>query len=138
MRSVFHWALAGGFLIFLIQNIMDKEDQLRHSIDCLVSNEELMHRVKASIVEFKEMKKKKAVKPVIKWEDMLETKLFNNPNVTAIYDTTGEFDVLVIARFKNRKALDNYLKIIQGYEFVERTETKLILNTIKEENIEIF
>ena len=70
-------------------------------------------------------------------EVVVEKKLFNNPNVTAIYDTTGEFDVLVIARFKNRKALDNYLKVIQAYEFVERTQTNLILNTIKEKPIEI-
>lgn len=70
-------------------------------------------------------------------EVVVEKKLFNNPNVTAIYDTTGEFDVLVIARFKNKKALDNYLKTIQVYEFVERTQTNLILNTIKEKPIEL-
>jgi DNA-binding Lrp family transcriptional regulator len=70
-------------------------------------------------------------------ETVVEKKLFNSHNVTAIYDATGEFDVLVIARFKNRQALDKYLKQIQAYEFVERTQTQLILNTIKESPIEV-
>lgn len=70
-------------------------------------------------------------------EYFVEKKLFNSPNVTSIYDITGEFDVLVIARFKNRKALDQYVKKIQTYEFVERTQTQLILNTIKERPIEL-
>ena len=70
-------------------------------------------------------------------EYSVERKLFNDPHVTSIYDITGDFDVLVIARFKNRKALDQYVKKIQTYEFVERTQTQLILNTIKERPIEL-
>ena len=31
--------------------------------------------------------------------------------------------------------MDNFLKKIQTYDFVERTETKLILSTMKEETI---
>jgi len=67
----------------------------------------------------------------------VEKKIFNNPNVMGIYNTTGDFDVLVIARFKSRKELDEYIKNLQGYEFVERTQTQLILNTIKERPIKI-
>jgi Lrp/AsnC family transcriptional regulator for asnA, asnC and gidA len=70
-------------------------------------------------------------------ELIIEKRLFNDPHVTAIYDITGDFDVLIIARFKNRKSLDTYVKKIQTYEFVERTQTQLILNTIKERPIEI-
>ncbi len=70
-------------------------------------------------------------------EKAVEKKLFNGPNVTSIYDITGDFDILVLARFKNRRELDAYLKIIQAYEFVERTQTNLVLNTIKEKPIEI-
>ena len=67
----------------------------------------------------------------------VEKKIATNPNVFAIYDVTGSFDAIVLARFPNRRQMDNFLKKIQTYEFVERTETKLILNTIKEENIGI-
>ncbi|PIN95667.1 AsnC family transcriptional regulator [Candidatus Pacearchaeota archaeon CG10_big_fil_rev_8_21_14_0_10_31_9] len=70
-------------------------------------------------------------------EKTVEKKLFNSPNVTAIYDITGEFDILVIARFKNRNGLDVYLKTIQAYEFVQRTQTNLVLSTIKERPIQI-
>lgn len=65
----------------------------------------------------------------------VEKKIATNPNVFAIYDVTGAFDAVVLARFPSRRQMDNFLKKIQTYEFVERTETKLILNTIKEENI---
>ena len=65
----------------------------------------------------------------------VERKIAMHPNVFAVYDITGAFDALVLARFPTRRQMDNFLKKLQTYEFVERTETKLILNTIKEENI---
>ena len=65
----------------------------------------------------------------------VERKIAVHPNVFAVYDITGAFDALVLARFPTRRQMDNFLKKLQTYEFVERTETKLILNTIKDENI---
>ncbi len=67
----------------------------------------------------------------------VEKKIATHQNVFAVYDITGNFDSMVLARFKTRRQLDNFIKKLQTYEFVERTETKLILNTIKDENIEI-
>ena len=67
----------------------------------------------------------------------VEKKIAIHPNVFAIYDITGTFDAVILARFKTRRQMDIFLKKIQTYEFVERTETKLILNTIKERNIEV-
>lgn len=67
----------------------------------------------------------------------VEKKIANHPNVYAVYDTTGHFDAIIIARFKNRRTMDAFLKKIQSYDFVERTETKLVLNTIKEECIKL-
>jgi len=63
----------------------------------------------------------------------VEKKIATHPNVYAVYDKTGHFDATVMARFRSRKSMDNFLKKIQTYDFVERTETQLILNTIKEE-----
>ncbi len=65
----------------------------------------------------------------------VEKKIAIHPNVFAVYDVTGHFDCLIIAKFNSRKALDIFLKKIQAYDFVERTETSLVLNTIKEKNI---
>ncbi|MBI1935976.1 Lrp/AsnC family transcriptional regulator [Candidatus Woesearchaeota archaeon] len=67
----------------------------------------------------------------------VEKKIATHPNVFAIYDVTGTFDAVILARFPTRRLMDNFLKKIQTYEFVERTETKLILSTIKEENIKV-
>ena len=67
----------------------------------------------------------------------VEKKIAMHPNVFAVYDITGAFDAVILARFPTRRQMDNFLKKLQTYEFVERTETKLILNTIKEENIEV-
>ena len=65
----------------------------------------------------------------------VEKKIATNENVFAVYDVTGDFDAIILARFPNRRKMDNFLKKIQTYDFVERTQTKLILNTIKEEQI---
>ena len=65
----------------------------------------------------------------------VEKKIASNQNVHAIYDVTGKYDAMIIGRFRNRKSMDVFLKNIQTFGFVERTETILVLNVIKEENI---
>jgi len=60
----------------------------------------------------------------------VEKKIATSPNVTDVYDVTGDFDSVIVAKFKTRKMLDNFLKKIQTYDFIERTHTILILNTI--------
>lgn len=67
----------------------------------------------------------------------VENKLAHLENVSNVYDTTGDFDCLVIVKFKTRRELDKFLKKIQKYDFIERTMTKLILNIIKEESIKV-
>jgi Lrp/AsnC family transcriptional regulator, regulator for asnA, asnC and gidA len=67
----------------------------------------------------------------------VERKIAHHPHVYAVYDTTGHFDAVILCRFPNRKALDRFLKDIQTYQFVERTETRIILNTIKESHIDL-
>ncbi|MBD3313056.1 winged helix-turn-helix transcriptional regulator [Candidatus Woesearchaeota archaeon] len=64
---------------------------------------------------------------------MMEKRIASNENVIACYDMTGEFDAQIITRFRNRRGLDAFLKKIQTYEFVERTRTNLVLNTVKEQ-----
>ena len=67
----------------------------------------------------------------------VEKKILKHPNVFAVYDNTGHFDATIIARFPTRRLMDNFLKHIQSFDFVERTETKLILKTMKEEGIRV-
>ncbi|MGA1792336.1 MAG: Lrp/AsnC family transcriptional regulator [Thermoplasmatota archaeon] len=65
----------------------------------------------------------------------IEKKIAKDPNVMMVFDNTGPFDATVVARFRNRGGLDRFIKRLQTYDFVERTETKLILNTIKDEGL---
>lgn len=67
----------------------------------------------------------------------VEKKIAVERSVSAVYDITGDSDAIVIAKFRNRRSMDRFLKKIQAYDFVERTETSLILNTLKEESIPV-
>lgn len=54
------------------------------------------------------------------------------PNVFGVYDITGTYDALILARFKTRKDLSKIVKEINSKPYVEHTNTHLILNIIKE------
>ncbi len=67
----------------------------------------------------------------------VEQKIAVHPNVYAVYDITGASDVTVMARFKTRRGLDDFLKKIQAYDFVEDTQTHLILRVIKDQRMQV-
>ena len=56
-----------------------------------------------------------------------------NPKVCAVYDITGLTDALIIAKFKNRKELNDFVKSLLASPYIVRTNTHLILNTVKED-----
>jgi len=62
----------------------------------------------------------------------VEKEIAQNPNVFGVYDVTGEYDAILLARFKKREALSELVKVINSNEYVVRTNTHLILNVIKE------
>ena len=62
----------------------------------------------------------------------VEKQISDIPNVYAVYDITGTYDALLLARFKKRSELSDLIKKINSNEFVIRTNTHLILNVIKE------
>ena len=55
------------------------------------------------------------------------------PNVCCVYDVTGEIDSIVVSKFKTRAELSNFTKKILSIPHVERTNTHVVLNTIKED-----
>ena len=67
----------------------------------------------------------------------LERKIASNPHVYAVYDITGTFDCTILARFRTTQTMDTFIKKLQTYEFVERTNTQIILNTIKEGQVSV-
>jgi DNA-binding Lrp family transcriptional regulator len=66
---------------------------------------------------------------------LLETqqRISEDRRVTAVYDITGEWDSLVIGRFKGRDDLNDFIKGILSLPFVDRTVTHLVLNVVKDE-----
>ena len=62
----------------------------------------------------------------------VEELLAELPNVTAVYDVTGQFDVIAVAKFKDRDSLNRFVKDIGKLEHVEKTYTMLVLNVVKE------
>lgn len=62
----------------------------------------------------------------------VEKLLAQMPNVTAVYDVTGEFDVIAVSKFRDRDSLNEFVKNIGKLEFVEKTYTMLVLNVVKE------
>jgi Lrp/AsnC family transcriptional regulator for asnA, asnC and gidA len=66
---------------------------------------------------------------------LLETqrKIAQIPRVAAVYDITGEWDSLVIAYFKGRQDLNDFLKKLNAMRFIGRTVTHIVLNIVKDE-----
>ncbi|NHJ04794.1 MAG: Lrp/AsnC family transcriptional regulator [Candidatus Heimdallarchaeota archaeon] len=55
------------------------------------------------------------------------------PGVCAVYDVTGRIDSIVIAKFRNREEVSEFAKKLLAMPFVDRTETHVVLNIIKED-----
>ena len=53
-------------------------------------------------------------------------------NVCAIYDITGLTDMIIVAKFRNRKELSNFVKKELSIPSVQRTNTHLVFITVKE------
>jgi DNA-binding Lrp family transcriptional regulator len=63
----------------------------------------------------------------------MEGEIARLPNVCSVYDVTGLTDAFVIAKFKNREDLSKFTKRLLSLPYVERTNTHLVLTTIKED-----
>lgn len=63
----------------------------------------------------------------------VEERLARDPHAYAIYDVTGEYDALLIGRFRDRRDLDRFVKHALQDPHVERSNTQVVLNRVKEE-----
>jgi len=63
----------------------------------------------------------------------IEREVAKLPNVCCVYDITGLTDAIVVAKFKNRKDLSDFTKWLLSLPYVERTNTHLVLTTVKED-----
>lgn len=63
----------------------------------------------------------------------LEKEVAKMPQVLAVYDVTGLTDAIVIAKFRSRDDLSKFTKALLAMPFVERTNTHMVLTTVKED-----
>ena len=63
----------------------------------------------------------------------VEKELAKLDEVICLYDITGDYDVAVVARFKNRNTLNNFIKSALKMPHVTRTVTNVVLNVVKED-----
>ena len=62
----------------------------------------------------------------------IEKKYSKHKNVCGVYDVTGDYDSIIIAKFKKTSEINAFVKKLMAEDFVERTTTNLILNAVKE------
>jgi DNA-binding Lrp family transcriptional regulator len=55
------------------------------------------------------------------------------PNVCCVYNVTGLTDAMVIAKFKKREELSGFTKHLLSLPYVERTNTHVVLTSMKED-----
>ena len=62
----------------------------------------------------------------------MENEIAKNPNVCGVYDVTGLTDAVIIAKFKSREDLGKFTKLLLALPYIERTNTHVVLATVKE------
>ena len=63
----------------------------------------------------------------------MENEIARLPNVCCVYDITGLIDAIIVAKFKTREELSKFTKRLLALPYVERTNTHVVLTTIKED-----
>ena len=62
----------------------------------------------------------------------MENEIAKTPNVCGVYDVTGLTDAIIIAKFKSREELGKFTKTLLALPYIERTNTHVVLTTVKE------
>ena len=63
----------------------------------------------------------------------MEREIAKVPGVCAVYDVTGEIDAIVISKCRDREELSRFTKGLLAMPFVERTNSHVVLTTVKED-----
>ena len=62
----------------------------------------------------------------------LQRLIAEDSRVLGVYDVTGEFDSMILARAKDRSDLDDLSKTVLSMDGIMRSVTHFVLNTVKE------
>jgi len=61
-----------------------------------------------------------------------ESEIAKISNVCGVYDVTGLTDAIIIAKFRSREELGRFTKALLALPYIERTNTHVVLKTVKE------
>ena len=61
-------------------------------------------------------------------------RLKDEGSLTHVYEITGEFDILVIGKFDSRESMNKEIKRMLNFSAVERADTSIVLNAVKEDS----
>jgi len=64
----------------------------------------------------------------------VENEISKSTNTIAVYDITGDYDAVAVAKFKDRTSLNSFIKNLLSLPHIKRTVTHIALNVIKEEH----
>lgn len=63
----------------------------------------------------------------------VEKALAQYPEVHGVYDITGEFDIALLVKFRDRASLNSFIKSVLRMPHIRRTVTNVALNVVKED-----
>ncbi len=63
----------------------------------------------------------------------IEREIAKNDRVMLVYDITGEFDIVVVAKFRDRADMNRFVKWLLSLEGVEKTNTSVAMQVVKED-----
>jgi Lrp/AsnC family transcriptional regulator, regulator for asnA, asnC and gidA len=62
----------------------------------------------------------------------VENEIAQQNNVLSVYEITGEYDAIVLAKFRDNTSLNVFLKSLLVDRFIKRTTTLIAMNPVKE------
>lgn len=63
----------------------------------------------------------------------VQRKIGADPHAYEVYDVTGDWDSIILARFRTREELNNFREKLIAMDSVERMNTQIVLNVVKSE-----
>jgi DNA-binding Lrp family transcriptional regulator len=63
----------------------------------------------------------------------VEKEIAKSGNALCVYDVTGDFDIAVVVRFRDRIDMNAFVKNLLAMPFIKRTVTNVVLNVVKED-----
>jgi Lrp/AsnC family transcriptional regulator for asnA, asnC and gidA len=63
----------------------------------------------------------------------IQERIAKDPHVFEVYNTIGQWDSVIIGRFRSRADLDSFIRRVLSMKGVDKTYTQLVMNIIKNE-----